>query len=283
MIFPDTQTKMIGILGHPVDHSLSPTIHNAALQHQGLNFVYVAMDVSPENLSKAVQGLSILGFAGANVTIPHKRSVRSHLDHLTEAAQMIGAVNTIVCNGGELLGDNTDMEGFLAPLRDLELRGKPMALLGAGGAARAAAYGLLREYNPQPLTIVARRTHQAERLLRDFGTFGDQIEISDFESASNQIRESQLVVNTTPVGMYPNVEETPWRQKEYFSAGQIVYDLIYRPAKTRLLQEAERSGAAVIGGLAMLIEQAAASYRQWTGQEMSIGVVRDVLSQLFED
>ncbi len=283
MIFPDAKTRMIAILGSPVDHSLSPIIHNAAFQHQGLNFVYVAIEVYPEDLSKAVQSLSVLGFAGANVTIPHKRSVMSYMDQLSEAAQVIGAVNTIICKEGQLLGDNTDIEGFLAPLRDRELKGMPMTLLGAGGAARAAAYGLLREYDPQPLTIVARKTYQAEEILQDFTAFDDQIEISDFKSASNKIRESRLVVNATPVGMYPNIEETPWEPKEYFSSEQIVYDLIYRPSKTRLLQEAELCGATVIGGITMLIEQAAAAYRQWTGQDMSVGVVQNVLSQLFAD
>ncbi len=283
MVFPDANTEMIAILGHPVDHSLSPIIHNTALQRQGLNYIYLAVDLVPERVSEAIRGLSALGFAGANVTIPHKQAVLSHMDDLSDAAGAIRAVNTIVCKEGRLYGDNTDIEGFLAPLRDMKLHGAPMTLLGAGGAARAAAYGLLRDYCPNPLTLVARRTSQAEILVRDFANFGGCLEVCDFDSASKFIRNSRLIVNSTPIGMYPNVQETPWKQKEDFTPEQIVYDLVYRPHRTRLLQDAAERGAMTIGGLTMLIEQAAASYRQWTNREMPVGTVRDTLAKLFTD
>ena len=282
MGFPNVKTRMIAILGFPVHHSFSPIIHNTAFQHQGLNFVYLAVGLAPDKLAHAVHGLSALGFVGANVTIPHKQAVLPYMDHLSEAARAIGAVNTIVCKNDRLYGDNTDIEGFLAPLRDLELNGTPMTILGAGGAARAAAYGLLRDYNPNPLTLVARRPVQAEKLVHDFVEFSSQLEVSDFESASTSIKKSRLIVNSTPVGMHPNVHETPWEKKEDFSSDQIIYDLVYRPRRTRLLQETELCGASTVGGLGMLIEQAAASYRQWTDREMPIGVVRDALAELFD-
>ncbi|MDE2826881.1 MAG: shikimate dehydrogenase [Bacteroidota bacterium] len=284
MIFPDAKTKMIAILGHPVRHSFSPIIHNTALRHQGLNFVYLAADVLPSSLSQALQGLSALGFAGANVTIPHKEAVLPYMDSLTSAAKAVGAVNTIVCKGDKLYGDNTDIEGFLSPLRGMEIKAKPMVLLGAGGAARAAAYGLLRHYRPRPLTVVARRIGQAEQLVKDLARFrGDgELNVSDFASAAVHIRNSQLIVNSTPVGMHPNTRETPWEHVEDFSSGQVVYDLVYRPNRTRFLEDAESRGATVIGGLAMLVEQAAAAYRQWTDQDLPIEVVYSTLRSLLD-
>jgi len=277
MDFPDVDTKLIAILGNPVQHSLSPMIHNTAFQNQGLNFIYIAIDLPSENLSIAMQGLSSLGFSGVNVTIPHKESVLPFMNHLSEAAQAIGAVNTIVCNHGQLYGDNTDIIGFLSPIRDLTLHGTSMTILGAGGAARAAAYGLLREFNPQPLTLVARRVNQAQKIADDFAGLSNQVEVSDFESASPAIQKSRLIVNSTSVGMYPQVHETPWQKSTDFSSDQVVYDLVYRPNQTQLLRQAERQGATIITGLEMLIQQAAAAYRQWTHQEMPVEVIRNTL------
>lgn len=274
---------MIGILGSPVHHSLSPLIHNTALQNQKLNFVYVAVDLPSERLLQGLHGLRALGFAGANVTIPHKESVLPHMDHLSDIAKSTGAVNTIVCKEDGLYGENTDIGGFLAPLKGRELDGSSITVLGAGGAARAAVYGLLQAYRPGSLTIVARRLDRAEALIRSFPSSSAELRVSDFASASKHIRQSRLIVNCTPVGMYPKVQRTPWTQKEDFSPGQIVYDLIYRPHPTRLLQEASSRGATVIGGLTMLIEQAAASYRLWTHQRMPVSVVRTALAQVFTD
>lgn len=283
MVFPDAKTGIIAVLGYPVRHSYSPLIHNTALQHQGLNYTYLAVDLPPSRLYQALHGLIALGFVGVNVTIPHKEAVLPYMDELSDAAREIGAVNTIVCKEGHLYGDNTDIEGFLAPLKAFDLRATPMTILGAGGAARAAAYGLLGEYHPRPLTLIARRVDQAEKLADDFASMGCRIEVCDFASASAIIRESRLIVNSTPIGMYPNISDTPWEQEEDFSSGQIIYDLVYRPNSTRLLREAELREATTIGGLAMFIEQAAVAYRQWTDLDMPREVVRDVLAQVFRD
>lgn len=279
MAFPNVQTKVVVILGSPLEHSLSPFIHNTAFQHQGLNFVYLAASFPEQRLQEALHGLSALGFAGANVTIPYKQAVLPYMDHLSEPARAIGAVNTIICKNDQIYGDNTDIEGFLSPLRDLELQRMPMVVLGAGGSARAVVYGLLKEYTPNPLTLVARRVRQAEKLAADLASFGGKIEICDFASASKSIQDSRLIVNTTPLGMYPHVENTPWKQPQDFSPGQIVYDLVYLPNPTRLIQEAGRRGASTIGGLTMLVEQAASAYRQWTEQDMPVAFVRESLTR----
>ncbi len=277
MDFPDVNTKLIAIIGNPVQHSLSPLIHNSAFQNQGLNFIYVAIDLANENLSKAVEGLSALGFSGINVTIPYKEAVVPYMDHLSDVAHTIGAVNTIVCKDGALYGDNTDVAGFLSPIQEFEIKRTPMTILGAGGAARAAAYGLLSAFDPQPLTIVARRVNQAQKIASDLREISHQVEVKDFESATPAIQKSRLIVNSTPVGMHPNVDETPWRQCHDFSSDQIIYDLVYRPKNTQFLQQAKLQGATIIGGLEMLIQQAAVAYWQWTHQEMPIEIVRNRL------
>ena len=279
MDFPDANTKLAVIIGHPIGHSLSPLIHNTAFRHQGLNIVYMAMDIAPENLSEGLCGLAAFGCIGANVTIPYKEAVLPHLDHLSEVAKAIGAVNTIVCQQGKLYGDNTDVSGFLAPIRDFALHNAQMTILGAGGAARAAAYGLLKEFSPRPLTLVARRVDQAQNIVRDFSGLSKHMEVCDFKSASSDIQKSRLIVNSTPVGMHPKTRETPVDQKIHFSSDQIVYDMVYRPKHTQLLKQAECHGATVIGGIEMLIHQAAVAYKQWTHQEMPVDVVRNVLAQ----
>lgn len=283
----DAQTRLVGLLGYPIEHSRSPLIHNTAFRHQGLNWLYVATPVVPGEAAAAVQGLKALHFAGANVTIPHKEAVRPLMDELSPQAQAVGAVNTIVCRrtDGEvsLFGDNTDVAGFLEALRPYAegLQGAALLLFGAGGAARAVAYALLSTFRPSRLTIVARRPAKAEPLVRDLVAHDEDgaLEVCAFEEAAAAVRASTLLVNATPVGMHPHTGQTPWPHPQDFSSGQIAYDLIYNPEKTRFLEEAAARGVVAIGGLEMLIQQAAASYSQWTGRSMPTEVVRRALAQ----
>ena len=284
----DAQTRLVGILGHPIAHTFSPILHNAAFFKQGLNLRYVALDVPPALLSEAVKGLGALGFAGANVTIPHKRSVVPFLDHVSPQARAIGAVNTIVSRRtGEkitLAGTNTDVEGFLAPLlpHAALLRGQSAVILGAGGAARAVVYALMSNFSLREVFVAARRLGRARVLCADLAPCNPagvlhSVSLSD---AGSLIRAASLVVNATPVGMHPGVTETPWPDSRSFQKGQVVYDLVYRPATTRLMADAVSRGATAIGGMAMFLGQAAEAYSCWTGKSMPLEAVRSVLPEV---
>jgi shikimate dehydrogenase len=281
----DAETQVVTLLGHPVEHSLSPRIHNTAFEAQGVNAVYVATPVRPDALRAAVDGLEALGLLGANVTVPHKEAVRPLLDDVSGRAAAVGAVNTIVRTDAGLRGDNTDVEGFRAPLADrlgaAALEGTEMVVFGAGGAARAVAYALLDRYAPARLTLVARRPEQAEALAADLAGYDpqDALRVSTFDAAGPAVRAARLLVNATPLGMAPETDGTPWPDDTDFAPDHVAYDLVYTPEETRFLREAAARGATTIGGLDMLVGQAAAAYEQWTGRTMPTEAVYEALRQ----
>jgi shikimate dehydrogenase len=283
----DAHTRLITLLGYPIEHTLSPLLHNTAFEHQDLNYIYVASSVHPRSIAEAVRGVRALGIAGANVTIPHKERVLQLVDELTEEAGAVGAVNTIIVTERDeervLAGDNTDIEGFLRPLQPYQdrLSGGRMLIFGSGGAARAVAYAIITTLAPAACTIAARTPEKAERLVADLAPYdsGNSLTVSPLQDASPAVRSSQLLVNATPVGMHPNVKETIWPETKDFHADQIAYDLVYRPRQTRWLREAADRGARTIGGLQMLIAQAAAAYRQWTGTPMPVEAVERAVTK----
>ena len=281
----DAHTRLVGVMGHPVTHSRSPQMHNAAFRAQGLNFAYLALPVLPAGLTAAVHGLRALGFAGANVTLPHKQAVLALMDTLSAHARAVGAVNTIVCKKEKgtvrMHGDNTDVAGFLEPLRPFgeRLQGASMLVFGAGGAARAVVYALLTAFTPSRLTLAARNPAAADELAEAFAQLDTRsaLDVVPLSEARSAVQASTLLVNATPLGMTPNADTTPWPDASGFSTGQLVYDLVYTPEKTRLLHDAASRRADTLGGLDMLIAQAAASYIQWTEKPMPLEVVRAVL------
>lgn len=282
-LFPAPPTRLAVLLGDPVAHSLSPRIHNAAFRALGIDAEYRAWRVAPDGVADAIATLRAHHALGANVTIPHKRAVLGLVDRLTPAASAIGAVNTLrVESEGTLVGDNTDADGFALPLLDQaeSLAGTTMTILGAGGAARAVVYALLTRFGPERVVVAARRLEQARRLIASFSDLDPNggLEATTLDAAREAVRESALVVNTTPVGMTPRPDGTPWPHAEDFHPGQTVYDLVYAPEETRLLREASARGARTVGGLAMLIGQAAVAFESWTGQAMPLDVVRDALA-----
>lgn len=258
----------LGLIGYPLGHSLSPKIHTAALKACELEGNYSLFPIQPDdqqglkNLLARVRNNEITGF---NVTIPHKQNVIPMLDEVTPTSKLIGAVNTISLRDNKLIGDNTDAEGFLADLKnslnDQVLATRPSALvLGAGGSARAIVYALLNDgWN---ITIAARRIEQAQQLAASFAN--DQLQIADFSLSNIGLANISLIVNTTPVGMAPNTERSPWPEILPFPSDATIYDLVYNPSETKLIKEARSEGLRATTGLGMLIEQAALAFEIWT-------------------
>jgi shikimate dehydrogenase len=259
-------SDFVGILGWPVQYSLSPVIHNAAFRALGLDWVYLLWPVPPEDLAAAVAGLKTLGAAGANVTMPHKESVATHLDDLSGDARTAGAVNTIQRTGSGLVGHNTDIDGFRQLLVNdagFHPGGKRVLILGAGGAARAVVVAL-GELDASDIKIAGR----SEERARGVASLGS-VDVLSWDDASAAASEADLIVNATPLGMegenpLPSVR---WR------AEQCVVDLVYSPPVTPLIAAARRAGADAWGGLGMLVNQAAASFRIWTGRAPSTEVM----------
>ncbi|MGB0389301.1 MAG: shikimate dehydrogenase [Ardenticatenaceae bacterium] len=268
----------VGLFGWPVGHSRSPAMHNAAFGELGLNWEYMLLPVRLEDVYDAVRGLRALGFAGANVTVPHKLAVMEALDEVMPEAQAIGAVNTIVNRDGYLVGYNTDGIGFLRALREggFEPKNCRALLLGAGGASRAVLHALLTE--GAEVTIVNRTLSRAQKLAEEFGSlFGVQVHTLAFDSPvalQKALDEANLLVNATSLGMHPHPDATPVPAHIHFHPSLTVYDLVYNPLETRLLAEARAAGAQAIDGLGMLIHQGAVAFTLWTGKEAPVEVMR---------
>ncbi|MHB9032875.1 MAG: shikimate dehydrogenase [Anaerolineae bacterium] len=261
----DGQTKLVGVFGWPVAHSLSPAMHNAAFHTLGLNWAYVPFAVSPEALPTAVAALRGLGICGVNATVPHKEALVGLMDDLTPEAAAIGAVNTILVHHNGLVGHNTDAAGFEATLKlaGYVIPGSLTLVLGAGGAARAVVYALLKR--GARVVLLNRTLARAQELLKQIP--GDAVagELSLTELSTWAAR-SQLVVNTTTVGMWPHDDESPWPDSIPFPSSALLCDLVYNPRRTRLVNQALSAGARYVDGLWMLVYQGAESFHLWTGQ-----------------
>lgn len=239
-----------------------------------LNYVYLPFDVPTENLKGAVNGVLSLGLKGLNVTLPHKEKIIKFLDELSEEASIIGAVNTIVNDHGKLMGYNTDAYGILEtllPYKD-KITGTKVSVIGAGGSARAVIYTLLRHFKPEEVNIINRTQQRADTIANDFSLKMRYDSFHTFELFPPDnveiLSNSHLIINATTMGMFPEVEDTITDIEESFNEEQIVFDLVYNPTKTKFLKMAEMQGAKVVGGLKMLISQAAKSFELWTGVEM---------------
>lgn len=263
------KTNCVGILGYPVGHSLSPVMHNAAFKKNQMDYVYIPLPTAPSDLGVAVSALKAWNFCGANVTIPHKVAVMEHLDEIAEDARMIGAVNTITIREGRAIGSNTDGIGFIASLRKAGAspEGGRAVLLGAGGAARAVVWGLLKN-GIENITILVRNVEKGLAFAERFASHGD-IKVYTFGDweAKEALRTCTLLVNTTPLGMAPDLNVMPEVDWADVSQNAVVYDLIYTPLMTRFLHEAQEHGHHTINGKDMLIEQGAESFFRWTGIE----------------
>ncbi len=262
------QTFKLGLIGYPLGHSLSPKIHTAALKACGLDGDYSLFPIHSDDkqgLKDLLARIRSCEITGLNVTIPHKQNVIELMDDLTSTARAIGAVNTIYMKKEKLIGDNTDAPGFLADLNkflaghqsEIENR-KSAIILGAGGSARAVVYALLNDgWN---VTIAARRIEQAQQLANSFTSY--KLQVTDFSSFI--LHPSSLVVNTTPIGMTPNINQSPLPEKLSLPSNAFIYDLVYNPRETKLVRDARAQGFHATTGLGMLIEQAALAFEKWT-------------------
>ncbi|CAI7995125.1 Shikimate dehydrogenase (NADP(+)) [Geodia barretti] len=272
------QTKIVGIIGAPIEHSRSPQIHNAAIAALGLDYVYVPFHVQPDNLGAAIEGFKAANVVGINVTIPHKQNVITYLDEISREATLIGAVNTLIFKDGAISGENTDAPGFLQAMQEEGLdvpEGGTAVVIGAGGSARAIVVALALA-GVQTICITNRTVSRAVALATDLsGKTGVSI-----YGLSNAVGTSQLIVNTASTSMdvsYPLLIDPEWLEPQ-----SIVYDIVYTPPETRLLRAAAEKGCHTIGGLGMLVHQGAIAFEKWTGVNPPVESMRQALQGAFD-
>ena len=261
-------TAVYAVIGDPVSHSLSPVMHNQAFTHIGHNGVYVPFRVT--DIRAAVTGIRALDIKGVSVTIPHKVSVIAHLDEVDAEAEKIGAVNTIVNRNGRLIGYNSDYLGAVKALTDeTAVKDRTVVIIGAGGAARAIGFGIIQAGGK--VVILNRTADKGKALANDLG--------ADFKPLSEcRLVAGQILINTTPVGMFPHAEQMPLNA-ELLTPELIVMDIIYNPLKTRFLREAEKCGCKTIGGLSMFVKQGAFQFELWTGEKAPLDVMRTAVEK----
>lgn len=273
------KTKLIGLIGHPVGHSFSPQIHNNAYKQMDMNYVYLAFDIDPDDIENIIDSAKVLNIQGFNVTIPHKTAVIPYLDEIDETAKKIGAVNTIQFRDGIAKGFNTDGMGTVMSLQNYtDVENKDVLIIGAGGAAKAIAFTLIN-YNIKSMKIANRSRENADVLINNLK---DQTEFSNIEyvsltDASDLIDDVDIIINTTPIGMYPNVDVEPPIKTDKISSKHTVMDIIYNPLKTNLLKQAQANGATVIDGTQMLINQAIESFKIFTDKTPKYEYMEKVL------
>ncbi len=278
----DAKTQVCAVIGNPVEHSLSPAIHNAAFEALGLDYAYVAFRV--EDIAAAIAGVRALGnFRGLSVTIPHKVSIMDHLDEIDVVARNIGSVNTVVKEGGALKGSSSDGPGALNALRDygIEPAGRRVLVLGSGGAARAVTFTLATAQRPPEISILGVIPDELEKLVRDLKDKTPACvgggELSD-ESLRKETAEAEIIIHCTPIGMHPKTDDT-LVPKELLRPEHVVFDIVYTPRETRLLKEARSVGCKTIPGLEMFVNQAVVQFELWTGQRAPVDVMRKVVEE----
>lgn len=272
-----SEAMLLGVIGDPIRQSKSPVMHNRALAALGIDGVYTAMHVLPEHVGDAIRGMRAFGFRGLNVTIPHKQDVISLLDEVDESAQIVGAVNTIVNDNGRLIGYNTDGIGYVRSLKEEaepELRGKRILVIGAGGASRGIVYELTKEA-PAQIWIANRAVERAKSLAQDLERYGP-IQGIPLDEAADYASDADIIINTTSVGMYPEVDMLPLSLAP-FRVDITVSDLIYNPLETALLRQARERGSRTHGGLGMFVYQGAYALEYWTGRPAPAQVMREAV------
>ena len=293
----DGKTRILGVIGDPIEHTFSPAMHNAGLKELGLNYIYLPFHVKPDRLKECIEGAKSLGIQGLNVTIPHKSNVMKHLDDIDQVASMIGAVNTIQFNFDEnnessnqnnetnvtTKGFNTDGYGCLRAIQEkTSIKDKKVTITGAGGAARAVAFQIASSGIGE-LSILNRNFVKAESLANDLKTnlagIGIEIDINayEIEELKRQLSDSDIFIDTTPIGMYPNVDDKAIASADMLHEDLVVNDIVYTPMETSLIKEAKIANAEIVPGYKMLLYQGIRSFEIWLGHDAPVDVMEKAL------
>jgi shikimate dehydrogenase len=286
-IFADFKNeKVIGNIGHPIFPSYLSTIHNSSFKILGLNYVFVPFDVHPQNMDIALRGILSLGIAGINLTFPHSTKVLRMIDEITGEASMVGSVNTIINEGDRLIGYNTHINGIaetLKPYRE-SILDQQVTIFGAGNIAKIVVYTIVKYFKPKLIQIVNRAQQKAEHLrkyVREELNFNEiRVLPLNYEELVPKNTKSKVIVNATPLGMFPKTEECYIDSDKLFNENQIVIDLVYNPAETTFLKMAKNKGAKTITGLDILLLQAAKSFEHWTNKTMPVDEIRKILAEM---
>ena len=270
-------TNIVGLIGHPVEHSFSPPMHNAAFDELGMDYAYVAFDVNPTDLQTAIEGAKSLNIKGFNVTIPHKIEVMKFLNEIDEVAALIGAVNTI--DFKNLKGYNTDGIGAVRAIEEVtSIKNKNVVVAGAGGASRAISF-YLAKYGAESMAILNRNVEKAQGLAADVSQSGliGEVKADSISEIRNYLKDADILVDTTQIGMHPTISDEPIAFAEDMDEDLVVFDAVYNPNETVLLKEAIKAGANPVYGIKMLLYQGAESFKIWTGRDAPVDVMEKAL------
>jgi shikimate dehydrogenase len=283
------KTNLVGLIGHPIKQTYSPFLHNLAFKLLNLDYLYIPFDVNSINLKNAVKGLIALNFVGFNVTIPYKTKIIPFLNHTSEEASIIGSVNTVIINERDLSGYNTDVQGVCETLSAYknDIIEQECTIFGAGGSARSVIYALIKFFKPKKINLI-NRTEDRALVVRDI--FKEKMRFDSIEVLKlippdivDLVQNSKLVVNTTPLGMSPEMDDSVVNSEKFFNKNQIVFDLIYNPSETKFLRLAKQSGAEIINGLNMLIHQAAKSFELWTSEKFPTHEIKSSIEKVLSE
>lgn len=269
-------TNIVGLIGHPVEHSFSPPMHNVAFDALNMDWAYVAFDVNPFNVKSAIEGAKSLNIKGFNVTIPHKIEVMKYLDEIDEVAGLIGAVNTI--DFKSMKGYNTDGIGAVKAIEEVtSIKNKNVVVAGAGGASRAISF-YIAKYGAESVTILNRNIEKAQSLADDINLI-DDVNADSIKNINDHVADADILIDTTPVGMHPNVNDDAIISAEDMHEDLVVFDAVYNPNETSLIKEAIKANAKPVYGIKMLLYQGVESFKIWTGQNPPVDVMEDALKK----
>ena len=275
-------TNIVGLIGHPVEHSFSPPMHNAAFEALGMDYAYVAFDVNPNELKSAISGAKSLNIKGFNVTIPHKIGVIEFLDEIDEVAGLIGAVNTI--DFKEMKGYNTDGIGAVKAIEEVtSIENKNVIVAGAGGASRAISF-YIAKYGADTLTVLNRNVEKAQNLAGDVLDSGlmNEVKYASISEINEYLSDGDILINTTPVGMHPHVNVDSIATSDDMHEDLVVFDAVYNPNETVLIKEAIKANAKPVYGIKMLLYQGAESFKIWTGVDAPVDVMEKALRETLD-